>query len=137
LLSICGSTYEINERVLRRVAKEAFLYLGKDFEANLRLVSQKKIRELNRIYRNRDMMADVLTFNSDVNEPGGDIAICYKEAKNQAKRWRFTPTEASSLLLVHGILHLAHYEHTKTLDRDKMEEAERVILSNAGVKIER
>jgi probable rRNA maturation factor len=137
LLNVCGLTFEVSKRVLGRVAKETFLYLGADYEVNLRFVSQKKIRELNRMYRNRDMATDVLSFNLNDNEYGGDIAICYKEAQRQAKKWRLTVTEASSLLLTHGMLHLAHFSHTKTLDRDKMEKAEETILKKAGVRIER
>jgi probable rRNA maturation factor len=137
LLSICGSTFEITEKVLRHVAKEAFLYIGRDFEVNLRFVSEKKIRELNRIYRNRDMVTDVLSFGLNDKEPGGDVAICYKEVKRQSTNWKHTVNEAASLLLVHGMLHLSGFEHTKTLDRAKMESAEQKILSKAGVRIER
>jgi probable rRNA maturation factor len=137
LLVICGSTFEISEKVLRRTACETFLHLGKDYEVSLRFVSEKKIRELNRIYRNRDLITDVLSFGLNDKEPGGDIAICYKEVIRQAKRWRQTADETSALILVHGMLHLAGYKHTKINDRVKMEKTEAKILKSAGVKIER
>ena len=136
MLNIFGSTFEINERLLKKTSAEAFLYLADDFEANLRFVSEKKIRELNRIFRNRDLSTDILSFNLEADSPSGDLVICYKEVKSQAKKWRISATEAASVLLVHGILHLAGYEHTKTADRVKMEKAEETILRKVGVKIE-
>lgn len=137
MLCFFGSTFEVDKKVLERVAKETFLYMGKEFDLNLRFVSKGKIRELNRIYRNRDLPTDVLSFNLEKGELGGDLVICYKEAQRQADKWHLGLTEAVALLFVHGSLHLAGFEHTKTADRDKMEAAEKVILKKAGVKVER
>jgi probable rRNA maturation factor len=137
LLKVFGSTFEVEKRLLKKVSAEAFLYLSEDFEANLRFVSEKKIRELNRIYRNRDLPTDILSFSLDPGNHGGDIVICYKEVKSQAKKWRISVTDAAGFLLIHGILHLAGFEHTKTSDRVKMEKAEENILKKVGIKIER
>lgn len=136
-LRVFGSTFEIDKKVLVRAAKRAFLYLGDDFEVNLRFVSKEKIKELNRIYRNRDLSTDILSFKLDPSTSGGDIVICYKEAQVQAVKHRVTLSNAATFLLVHGILHLAGYEHTKTIDRVKMEKAEEDILTQSGVKFER
>jgi probable rRNA maturation factor len=137
LLNIFGSTFEVKEGLLKRVSKEAFLYLKRDFEINLRFVSEKKIRELNRIYRNRDLATDILSFSLDKEVLGGDIVICYKEAQFQAKKLQIKISDAACILLAHGILHLAGFEHTKTIDRDRMEKAEIKILSNVGINLER
>jgi probable rRNA maturation factor len=136
MLKTFGQTFEIDERALMRCAKEAFLYLKRDFEVNLRFVSASKITELNRIYRNRNLATDVLSFRLDKDAEGGDIVICYKEARRQAIKGHADITAAASLLLVHGLLHLAGFEHTKSEDRVKMEKAEENILRKARVKIE-
>lgn len=135
--NVFGSTFEVKKELLSAAAKEAFLYLGGDFEVNLRFVSQKRIRELNKTFRNRDIATDVLSFKLDPNVSGGDIAICYKEVQRQAKNLHINVSENAAFLLVHGILHLAGFEHTKTEDRAKMEKAEEEILKKIGVKIGR
>lgn len=137
MLNVFGSTFEVKERLLKEISQEAFLYMKCDFEINLRFVSIKKIKELNRIYRNRDLATDILSFSLDDEIQGGDIVISYKEVQAQAKKWQISTTDAACILLVHGILHLAGYEHTKTADRAKMEKAEETILVKVGLKIER
>ena len=85
-LRILGSTFEVKREPLCAVAREAFLYLGGEFEVNVRFVSQKRIRELNRVFRNRDLATDVLSFKIDETQPGGDIVISYKESAKQSKK---------------------------------------------------
>jgi len=137
MLNIFGSTFEVERSILMKASDEIFSHLKKDFEVNLRFVSEKRITELNRVYRGKNKPTNVLSFKIDKDSSGGDIVICYKEAKRDAKRWGIDPSLSASLLLVHGILHLAGYEHKKTKDRDRMEEIENKIIKKLGTEIER
>lgn len=132
---IFGTIYDLDEKLLRDAANEAFLYLGGEFEVNLKFVSQEEIRELNKTYRNKDSVTDVLSFGVDPGQPGGDIVIYYEELQRDAKEWELTTSEAGAFLLVHGILHLSDYDHTNAEDRAKMEKAEEEILSKVGVSL--
>jgi probable rRNA maturation factor len=137
LLKIFGNTFEIEKKKLEKAAQAAFEWLSEDFEVNLSFVSERRIKELNRVYRNRDLTTDVLSFVLDPNEHGGDIAICYKEVKRQASHWRMGISESAAFLMVHGMLHLAGYDHLKTADRARMEQAESAILKTVGINVER
>jgi rRNA maturation RNase YbeY len=46
-------------------------------------------------------------------------------------------SESAAFLMVHGMLHLAGYDHLKAAERAKMEEAEAEILESVGIKVER
>jgi probable rRNA maturation factor len=134
---IYGLTYEVEKKLLAAAAKEAFLYLDQDFEVNLRFVSEARIQELNRIYRRKDKVTNVLSFSPDPVESGGDVVICYKELKKEAKEWKLSISQAAAFLLVHGILHLAGFDHQKTPERDRMEKAEAEILDKVKIHVER
>ena len=137
MLKVFGNTYEVSREALEAQAKEAFLYIGDDFEVNFRFVSEERIKKLNRVYRSKNRSTDVLSFKLEEDMAGGDIVICYKEAVSEAKAWKMSLDQTVSLLLVHGILHLAGFDHTNPKDRAKMEAHEAAILEKKGIKIER
>ena len=75
-------------------------------------VSDKKIRELNRQFRRIDKATDVLSFPSDSGDGDlGDIAISIETAARQAKQNGLTIEGEIAQLLLHGLLHLAGYDH--------------------------
>lgn len=126
---------ESNKEALSKAAKETFLFLGAEFEVNLKVVSDTEMAILNEKYRGIKGTTNVLSFKNDENEPGGDIIISNTQVHIDAKKWNLGTQETLQLLLVHGILHLAGFEHTKTADRDKMEASEKKIMSKLGIEI--
>jgi probable rRNA maturation factor len=75
-------------------------------------VSDKKIRELNRQFRNVDKATDVLSFPSDSDDTEmGDIAISVETAARQAKQNGLTLNGEIAQLILHGLLHLSGYDH--------------------------
>jgi probable rRNA maturation factor len=76
-----------------------------DGHLSVELVSEERIRELNRDHRGLDRPTDVLSFPIDGAGPApgprelGDVVICPEEAADL--------TEAT----VHGVLHLCGYDH--------------------------
>ena len=136
-LNLFGNTFEIDKKALVRSAREAFLYLSEDFEVNFRFVSEAQVTKLNKVYRRCNKVTDVLSFKLDPDESGGDVVICYKEMVREAKQWQMKPTDTACFLLVHGILHLAGYDHTNDALRVKMEKAEEQILANLKIKLNR
>lgn len=80
------------------------------------LVSERRIRELNCRFRNRDCVTDVLSFSyGEEEEDGlpllGEIVIAPRVAFRQAGRWQTTPEMEMRRLLLHGLLHLLGCEH--------------------------
>ncbi len=85
-----------------------------DKGVNIIFVDRKHIQELNRNYRKKDEVTDVLSFNIDSNETLGEIYICPEYIiKNIAKE---KSTEEIIRVMIHGILHLQGFEHIGEFD---------------------
>jgi probable rRNA maturation factor len=104
--------------MLARKATAALEVLGLGgAELSVSLVRDGEIRELNRRYRRKDLPTDVLAFALREGEFGavggalGDVVISLDTARRQALEYRGTLTDEVDRLLVHGILHLAGYDH--------------------------
>ena len=81
------------------------------------LVDDDRIRDLNRRYRRKDRPTDVLAFPlregafPAVGYALGDVVISLQTAMRQAREHGGTLADEVDRLLVHGILHLAGYDH--------------------------
>lgn len=107
-------------------------------------VSNERIKELNKQYRNKDCETDVLSFPSGtggsytVDEKTGltslgDIAISIETALAQAKERGHSLQEEVSFLTVHSMLHLLGYDHETSPEEDeKMKERETLIMARLG-----
>lgn len=87
----------------------------------LSLVGEKGIRRLNRQYRKKDQVTDVLSFPQDVapvfaDAPWhlGEIFIATEVAKRQAKRSGRSLTQQVLRLAVHGFVHLHGLDHERS-----------------------
>jgi probable rRNA maturation factor len=95
-------------------AAKALSALGKsEAAATIAFVSDKKIRELNRQFRNVDKATDVLSFPSGGPDESelGDVAISVDTAETQAKENGLKLDEEIAQLILHGLLHLSGYDH--------------------------
>jgi probable rRNA maturation factor len=83
------------------------------------LVSDRKMREFNRRYRDRDTPTDVLAFPGDAEgeTPGkrylGDIAISVETAARQARQMEHSLDRELEILALHGYLHLLGFDHER------------------------
>lgn len=98
-------------------------------QISIALVSEQEIKDLNRVYRKKNKVTDVLSFNMDSDEMLGEVLICLTQARRQAKAKKNTYQAELQLLTVHGILHLLGYDHEKSLKEEKRQNlAEQSIL---------
>lgn len=86
--------------------------LSKD--VNIVFLDKEEIKELNKSYRDKDEVTDVLSFNLDSNNTLGEIYVCPEYIINNISKEKFT--EEIIRVLIHGILHLKGYEHKKKFD---------------------
>jgi len=100
------------------------------------------MKRLNAYYRGVDKATDVLSFplsdgplpvidekQGNTSFPLGDIVICVPTARLQAKEYGIPLHEETQRLLVHGLLHLAGYDHElNAYQKKKMVKKEREIL---------
>jgi probable rRNA maturation factor len=129
------TTNPVDEEFLKRVAEEVLVkehpFKEGVPEGNLSiaLVGQGRMRKLNKKYRGKNRVTDVLAFPD--SELGlGEIIICLREVKKNAKRFG-TPFEKElARVLIHGILHLLGYDHEKSeTEAEKMRKKEDYYLS--------
>jgi probable rRNA maturation factor len=121
----------INARALSLFAAKVRRTLGLQGEVNVRITSNRELRELNRLFRRKDKPTDVLSFPSAVPEVAGDIAISAEiAAANAADIGHSTETELKVLIL-HGLLHLAGYDHET--DNGEMQVRETKLRQQLGL----
>jgi len=115
------TTKTIDEKFLRKVAEIVLKEERKEkLELSIALIGQGRMRELNWKYRGKNRATDVLAFGTEkdlkfILPPGkaeiGEVVICLKEVKKNAKRFHSTFKKEIATCLIHGILHLLGYGH--------------------------
>jgi probable rRNA maturation factor len=116
-------------------AKSAIRLRG---EVSVLLTTDRAIRRLNRQFRGKDKATDVLSFpasdidqNQKRNQEKGDLAISVDTARKQgAARGHSLGTEIKVLIL-HGLLHLAGYDHET--DNGRMARRELALRARLGL----
>ena len=148
---------EIDEKFFQEIAKKALktVDVKNDVEISLAIVGDGRIRKLNKMYRGKNRVTDVLSFSDKsvlpylakafprlkkgkdlefIQAPDGikrlgEIIICYSRAKKQAQRAGHSLEKELTILLIHGILHLLDYDHEKgEKEAEEMKKLEETIL---------
>jgi probable rRNA maturation factor len=96
-------------------------------EIGVALVSDARIRSLNKRYRRADGATDVLSF-----EPS-DIVIATGVARRQAREAGHSYATELKVLALHGLLHLLGYDHHDPADRGRMARVERRLRITGGL----
>ena len=110
-----------------------------DSELVVRLVSPVEIQVLNKEYRSKNQVTNVLSFSSDIPlEIGetilGDVVICVDVVREEAVLAGKAFSDHLSHMAIHGILHLLGYDHDDLASANKMEGIEIEFLNKIGVK---
>ncbi len=122
------------------------LEFDEEVEISVSLVDEEEIRILNRDYRNKDSVTDVLSFvqytddgfEAFEDEPVniGDLVICTKRAKEQAAEYGHSFEREVSYLCAHGVLHLMGYDHIEPDDKVEMRAMEKKIMISMGLNMD-
>ncbi|SPE18838.1 Endoribonuclease YbeY (modular protein) [Candidatus Sulfotelmatomonas gaucii] len=102
------------------------------------LTTDENIRNLNRRFRGKNRSTDVLSFapNPQVQNQekvAGDIAISIPTARRLAVEQGHALTCELKILILHGLLHLAGYDHDT--DHGKMRRRERQLRALLGLPL--
>ena len=89
-------------------------------EINIVMVSDARIRALNRQYRGTDRITDVLTFKFPGKPLCGDIYISSGRSRKQSKEAGNTWFQELCYLVLHGVLHLLDYTDYRPAERKIM-----------------
>lgn len=101
-------------------------------EVTIALISDARMRTLNRAFRGKDYATDVLSFPVDDGTFLGDIAIATGVAQRQAEDAGHPVATELRILALHGLLHLLGFDHER--DGGEMERAEARLRKAAGLK---
>ena len=153
-MHICFDS-DLPEEGLARLAQALEgLWKGDDLSAELLLVSEEEIRQLNARERGVDSVTDVLSFPSmdgikgqpilaeehgeeldvDGNVFLGSIVICEKRAREQAQEYGHSFERELWYLAVHGILHCLGYDHMTEEEKREMREKEESVMQKLDLR---
>lgn len=115
-------------------------------EVSISFVTNERIREINREYRDKDAVTDVISFAMEELGEGevelvgaemprvlGDIMISIARTQEQAEQYGHSFMREFGFLAVHGFLHLLGYDHMTPADEKKMFTLQREILLEYGL----
>ena len=106
-------------------------------EISVTFVGSEEIRELNKLFRKKDSVTDVLSFPQyeDLSRIAdeaiiclGDVVICSEMALIQADEYGHSAERELVYLLVHSIFHLLGYDHLEEGEKLEMREQEESIM---------
>ena len=119
---------------LRKIAEKVLRGEKQDCtELAVSLVSSAEIKKLNKKYRKKDKPTDVLSFTY-MNS--GEIVLCPRTIKQNAKRFDGSFKKELNRVLIHGILHILGYDHEKGgKEAEKMQQKEEYYNSSAARNI--
>ena len=103
-----------------------FRFINKKVYLTLLLSNNKKIKILNKKFRNKNKHTDVLSFPFDQEKQMskevylGDIIISFNYINKPKKLTNKVFKEKTIKIFIHGFLHLLGYDHIKNKDYEKM-----------------
>jgi probable rRNA maturation factor len=133
------------ERVINFAAKKQ--NVEEHSEVSVTFVSNERIQEINREYRDKDKPTDVISFameelgEGEVEMVGaemprvlGDIIISIPKAIEQAEEYGHSFLRELGFLAVHGFLHLLGFDHMTEEEEKEMFTLQKEILDEYGLK---
>jgi probable rRNA maturation factor len=104
-------------------------------EVSVLLTGDAQIRRLNRQFRRKDKPTDVLSFPAPevpgTTDVAGDLAISVETAARQAEDLGHPLAVELQILILHGLLHLAGYDHER--DSGQMARREATLRRRLGL----
>jgi len=114
---LLGITRPAVSRFMTRAQKA----VGISGEVHVLLADDSTLKRLNKTFRGKNKATDVLSFPAgpstvffsepDAPELVGDLAVSLETAARQAARFGHSLLEEVQILLLHGVLHLAGFDH--------------------------
>lgn len=151
MIDLVDETNELSEEQLEEIEKLLNFAAQKESvednsEVSVTFVTNERIHEINREYRDKDAPTDVISFAMEelgegelelvgVNMPRvlGDIIISIPRAREQAEEYGHSFIRELGFLSVHGFLHLLGYDHMTEADEKKMFTLQKEILNEYGL----
>jgi len=121
------SHYRVDRKKIKAALTQALQdKVFRDCEVSVSIVGDRRMKMLNKSYRNLDKTTDVLSFpQDDPSQPEktpfvpapdnvlriGDIVVSYPQAVSEARQWNKLVDDVIVLLVLHGLNHLMGIHH--------------------------
>jgi probable rRNA maturation factor len=117
--TIAARREPLNKRELARFTGLAVKAAGCSGPVSVLLTNDERIQQLNREFRRKNSPTDVLSFpavawefeGNHKTKTAGDLAISLETASRQAENLGHSLATEVRVLILHGALHLAGYDH--------------------------
>ena len=120
---------------------QKYKFSNKKISFSLMLSNNKKIKKLNKNFRNKDKPTDILSFpfkkrvKMKKKTYIGDIVISYNFINKPKTQKKEIFREKLIKIFIHGFLHLLNFDHKKNTDYKKMLKEEKRIFKSVILKI--
>ena len=143
------TTVSVNEETLKRIVNEVLKgeKIKQEIELSIAFIGSGRMRKLNKKYRGKNRVTDVLAFpESEILFEKfkigpkkkirglGEIVICLREVKKNAKRFSTSFEKELANVLIHGLLHLLGHDHEKEKEAKEMERKQNYYLKTINYK---
>ncbi|MGP8251059.1 MAG: rRNA maturation RNase YbeY [Terracidiphilus sp.] len=121
---------------LNRFLREAQAAVRLRGQVSVLLTTDAAIRKLNRQFRGKNKATDVLSFPAEgpaASGLAGDLAISVETARRQVAEQGHALTCELKILMLHGLLHLAGYDHET--DDGEMAKREQMLRARLGLPL--
>jgi probable rRNA maturation factor len=100
----------------------------------VRLTTDEELRRLNHDFADHDEVTDVLSFPGS-EQHLGDLAVSWPAAVRQAREFGHSDQTEVGLLCVHGLLHLAGWDHESGAEQEEMTRLTVAALELSGLRL--
>jgi probable rRNA maturation factor len=121
----------INKKALSAFAKKAQSLVRLEGSVNVLITGDDRMQALNQRFRRKNKATDVLSFPGAAPGMAGDIAISADIASTNAKLLGHGLQYEIQILLLHGMLHLAGWDHEN--DAGEMAHKEATLRKKLGL----
>src|SRR3989338_2274512 len=118
VIELNNLTKEVVPRaLLKKVAQSVLRKERRKAGLSIVLLEKKRMLWLNRTYRKKNKVANVLSF--PIPELGlGEVILCPAEIRKDAKKYGISYTKALARMLIHGIFHVLGYTHRQMIKKE-------------------
>jgi probable rRNA maturation factor len=118
----CPLSDKYFKKVVSETIKLSQAKIAKEFNASLAIVSEKEIKKINRIYRKKNKITDILSFSDfpgkskkKVSDAFCELIVCYAYVKKSAKEQDIALKKEMAYVISHGILHCLGWKHSEKM----------------------
>jgi probable rRNA maturation factor len=107
------------ENVVLKTIETSKVKFSGTMNMSLAVVSEKEIKRINRIYRKKNKITDILSFSdysgNDKNDIFCELIVCLPYIKKSAEEDKLTLKKETAYVISHGVLHCIGFNHSKKM----------------------